>query len=374
MSKYTEIRELALSKKPTKLKELLGEALIEKITALKEEVKPEAAEGLFTSANNRFVVSKDNLDEVMAPQSEVDRRMMGLHPVQVTQKLNTPDGQMHGKVNKAPARRADATLLPPGPQAERDRLDDEVRRERPQDFDPSHVVTSDDLTGPMHTDRADLLNKTGDVPGLNQLGIMPAVASEEVLDEGAITKNEGWGYHGEMLTKHGDDMKKAGRAYSSMHSKVKKIAGEAGHLRDVAKPNVMVRDYLDSRHGRHLADAESFDNASGRELHPYITKDFGKFKKSYVNEETLEEIFNIDTASKKDLWDEHARRSTAKASSGKELANKIHTCVSEKYGKDCAEDMKKHSTISEVAKTARVSDKSEFENYLKHLRAKHGVE
>ena len=56
---------------------------------------------------------------------------------------------------------------------------------------------------------------------------------------------------------------------------VKKVAGESGHLRDAKKPNVMVKHYLDSVHGRHL---------KGNENAEYIKKDFGKFKKTYKPE------------------------------------------------------------------------------------------
>jgi len=92
---------------------------------------------------------------------------------------------------------------------------------------------------------------------------------ETELDEAVSSGNPGRGYHGEH------DSDKADSAYSKAHSMVKKVAGESGHLRDAKKPNVMVKHYLDSQHGRHL---------KGNENAEYIKKDFGKFKKTYKPE------------------------------------------------------------------------------------------
>ena len=95
------------------------------------------------------------------------------------------------------------------------------------------------------------------------------VKEELELDEAVSSGNPGRGYHGEH------DSDKADSAYSKAHSMVKKVAGESGHLRDAKKPNVMVKHYLDSQHGRHL---------KGNENAEYIKKDFGKFKKTYKPE------------------------------------------------------------------------------------------
>jgi len=58
-----------------------------------------------------------------------------------------------------------------------------------------------------------------------------ALRNEEVeLDEAVTSGNPGRGYHGE----HGSD--KADAAYSKAHSMVKKVAGDAGHMRDVKEP------------------------------------------------------------------------------------------------------------------------------------------
>lgn len=104
---------------------------------------------------------------------------------------------------------------------------------------------------------------------------------EEVdLDEAVESGNKGYGYHGQH------DSETADKKYSAMHAKVKKVAGEAGHLRDAKKPNVMVKHYLDSRHGRHLAGNEHD--------HEYIKKDFGKFKKSYKESDFTKESVGFD--------------------------------------------------------------------------------
>lgn len=116
-----------------------------------------------------------------------------------------------------------------------------------------------------------------------------AEESDIELDEAVESGNKGYGYHGQ----HESDV--ADKKYSAMHAKVKKIAGEAGHLKDAKKPNVMVKHYLDSRHGRHLAGNEGD--------HEYIKKDFGRFKKTYkpdLHEESqLEEGTMSDAQMKK---------------------------------------------------------------------------
>lgn len=103
---------------------------------------------------------------------------------------------------------------------------------------------------------------------------------EAELDEAVESGNKGYGYHGQH------DSETADKKYSAMHAKVKKVAGEAGHLRDAKKPNVMVKHYLDSRHGRHLAGNEHD--------HEYIKKDFGKFKKSYKESDFAKESVGFD--------------------------------------------------------------------------------
>ncbi len=97
--------------------------------------------------------------------------------------------------------------------------------------------------------------------------------SEDILDEKVESNNPNHGYHGEKPEK-----------YSATHAKVKKIAGEAGHLASAKHPNKMVRHYLDSVHGRHLAGNE-YD-------HEYIKKDFHRFAKKY--DPSLHEAFDLN--------------------------------------------------------------------------------
>ncbi|CAB4125078.1 hypothetical protein UFOVP58_58 [uncultured Caudovirales phage] len=92
------------------------------------------------------------------------------------------------------------------------------------------------------------------------------VNEETELDEAVQTGNPGLGYHGEHEPEVAD------KKYSKAHASVKKIAGEAGHLKDAKKPNELVKSYLDSKRGRHLAGNETD--------HEYIKRDFGQFKNS----------------------------------------------------------------------------------------------
>jgi hypothetical protein len=89
--------------------------------------------------------------------------------------------------------------------------------------------------------------------------------------------NKGYGYHGNVEAR--DDAEKDKR-YSAMHRYAKKLVGDAGHLQDAKKPNVMVKHFLDSAHGRHIADNPTDKN---------ITSRFSEFKKKYnpaMHEET----------------------------------------------------------------------------------------
>ena len=107
--------------------------------------------------------------------------------------------------------------------------------------------------------------------GLDYLGAVKAarkhVKEDFELDEAVQTSNPGYGYHGNVEAK--DDADRA-KKFSAMHSKVKKMV--APHLQDAKKPNVMVRHFLDSTHGRHIAYDSSERNIKSR---------FAHFKKSY---------------------------------------------------------------------------------------------
>jgi len=134
-----------------------------------------------------------------------------------------------------------------------------------------------------HADRGNSVDKIGGKYTVHKTNEKGHDIKEEIeLDEAVESGNKGYGYHGQ----HESDV--ADKKYSAMHAKVKKVAGEAGHLRDAKKPNVMVKHYLDSRHGRHLAGNEHD--------HEYIKKDFGKFKKAYKESDFAKESVGFDEA------------------------------------------------------------------------------
>lgn len=156
-------------------------------------------------------------------------------------------------------------------------------------------------TGPIERAHGGKHPKTGESPVQwddrkvrnRQQGIIRAVSklAKEELEEAVESGNKGYGYHGQQ---HGKSEAEADKAYSKTHANVKKVAGAAGHLRDAKKPNVMVKHYLDSRHGRHLAGLERDQE--------YIKKDFGKFKKSYKESDYVNEnVEQIDEISKETL-------------------------------------------------------------------------
>ena len=118
-------------------------------------------------------------------------------------------------------------------------------------------------------------------------GRKPLNAKVLEIDE-ALTRvtsgNKGYGYHGNVEAR--DDAEKDKR-YSAMHRYAKKLVGDAGHLSDAKKPNVMVKHFLDSPHGRHIADNPTDKN---------ITSRFAGFKKIY-DPSMHEEVEQIDEIS-----------------------------------------------------------------------------
>jgi hypothetical protein len=116
-------------------------------------------------------------------------------------------------------------------------------------------------------------------------GATPLSMKENVDLEEAASTNTTHGYHGNVKV---DDDSQRPKAFAKMHAKVKKLAHEGGHLEDAKKPNVMVRHFLDSAHGRHIAN-----NPTDKE----ITSRFAHFAKSYnpaMHEEVeLEEEKNL---------------------------------------------------------------------------------
>jgi hypothetical protein len=116
----------------------------------------------------------------------------------------------------------------------------------------------------------------GHLPNPKSVKVYQQANEEFDLDEAAKSGNLAYGYHG---TISGSKVEKD-KNYSAMHTKVKRLVGEAGHLQDAKKPNIMVKHFLDSSHGRHIAGDNSNQNIISR---------FSKFKKSYdpaLHEET----------------------------------------------------------------------------------------
>lgn len=72
--------------------------------------------------------------------------------------------------------------------------------------------------------------------------------------------------------------------YKIMHGKVKSYLMKKGHLKNERTPNIVVKHFLDSGHGRHLVDDDSERNIEQRFVH---------FKKNYnprLFEDTINEI------------------------------------------------------------------------------------
>lgn len=88
------------------------------------------------------------------------------------------------------------------------------------------------------------------------------------------TNNEGRGYHGEVYLKHDslpmeEKQKKSAEEYAKTHAHVMKLTGEHDH--------VAVRNFLDSKSGRHLHGKEND--------HAYVKKQYTGWKKSYNPED-----------------------------------------------------------------------------------------
>jgi hypothetical protein len=135
--------------------------------------------------------------------------------------------------------------------------------------------------------------------------------------EEALTRvtsgNKGYGYHGTVEAR--DDAEKDKR-YSAMHRYAKKLVGDAGHLQDAKKPNVMVKHFLDSSHGRHIADNPTDKN---------ITSRFSEFKKKYKPE--MHEEVELEEAHgmwKVDFPKQHAGKAVAAGSVHVKAQNTAH--------------------------------------------------
>lgn len=138
------------------------------------------------------------------------------------------------------------------------------------------------------------------------------------------TANEGYGFHGSAGNRVGSE--KADAEYAKMAGEIQKMTGAS---------ETSIRDYLDSRHGRHLGDVVE-DNPSKAELKAFIEKDFKRFIKEY------------DPA---DFGGEPAKKDeTVKALKKSTLA-------------------KKHSSLVEASKAKRAGNQAASDNYTESARA-----
>ena len=139
----------------------------------------------------------------------------------------------------------------------------------------------------------------------------------DTLDEASIrvtSGNKGYGYHGNVEAR--DDAHRDKR-YSAMHRYAKQLVSAAGHLEDAKKPNVMIKHFLDSPHGRHIAHDPTVKN---------ITSRFAGFKKIY--DSSMHEEVELDEA-----------RGRPKKAGGKDFT--INPKTKEKLMHDNPEHMKK---------------------------------
>jgi hypothetical protein len=139
---------------------------------------------------------------------------------------------------------------------------------------PSSKSTPRRITGSVNMESFVDFRKKSKIKAGSGVGPQTFMTKESV-QSGNLT----YGYHGTVDAK--DDADRA-KKYSKMHKMVKKLAHAAGHMHDVKKPNVMVKHFLDSPHGRHIADNPTNQNIISR---------FGHFKKSYdpsLHEDTVE--------------------------------------------------------------------------------------
>jgi hypothetical protein len=176
--------------------------------------------------------------------------------------------------------------------------------------------------------------------------------------EEALTRvtsgNKGYGYHGTVEAR--DDAEKDKR-YSAMHRYAKKLVGDAGHLQDAKKPNVMVKHFLDSPHGRHIADNPTDKN---------ITSRFSEFKKKYkpeMHEEVeLEEAYGMW---KVDFPKQHAGKAVAAGSVHVKAQNTAHAhkVAAKRVGVD--HKMFKSKVTKSSVLPEEVEQVDEYNNYRK---------
>ena len=82
------------------------------------------------------------------------------------------------------------------------------------------------------------------------------------------------GYHGEW------NRREAPEKFKAMHAKLKKLFNEKRLLAGAANVDTMIRDYLDSTNGRHIANAEKNEQDEDQ-FNRTVVKTFQSFKRSY---------------------------------------------------------------------------------------------
>lgn len=147
----------------------------------------------------------------------------------------------------------------------------------PDGADKGKKVGKEDPDGDHESD-----NESGESPGEvvdgsseSEVNLTPKIEDEELDEERAHneTRNELWGYHGQVYRHEGWEA--APKRYKAMHKRVGILTGGSP---------TKVRHYLDSKHGRHLHDAE----VSGRADDKHIQRDFKDFSKGYKPEHFVE--------------------------------------------------------------------------------------
>lgn len=182
-----------------------------------------------------------------------------------------------------------------------------------------------------------------------------ALIGDLMENQHAISDNPSHGYHGtidpETHIKPGKDGKKPegsdhnAKLYAKMHKRVREITGE--------HPKV-AKHYLDSVHGRHLADVHN-DNAKKKltdnHITDYIKKDFAKFKKHYKPD--LFEAELLDTGAEEVQIDE---------------AKDSHTYTSSNYDKSNDHPSKSKTTFIKGVH----GDEAEHIDNIKHSAKNNG--
>jgi len=143
----------------------------------------------------------------------------------------------------------------------------------------------------MVDDAAKTLRRVTDTANMAPAPAQNFMTKEDV-SEAVKSGNLTYGYHGTINASDDADRSKK---YAAAHSQAKRLLTAHGHLQDARQPNVMVKHFLDSPHGRHIADIHN-DKARPDAANKEILSRFGHFKKKYDPKDFKEETeFAEDT-------------------------------------------------------------------------------